>query len=225
MTFIKTLVCCFIAMIVCDGVCLTMAKGKVFLGDVDSMTFQRGAMTTSGVRTSPIPQMSCVGGTGSGYSQAHPPMIQCYNRGSDGTDIQWECKGELLEGFRFGSTMVACEGYSSPSDPYILEGSCGVEYTLDRIPNHSPTSFGILIWFMIIFVVFASCCDVGSRGGYREPRYGGGYSNFWPGAAAGYMAGSYTGHRGGSWFGSGGGTRRGGGSSRMSSWFGGTRRR
>jgi hypothetical protein len=26
---------------------------------------------------------------------------------------------------------VACEGYDYPEDPYILAGSCGLEYTLE----------------------------------------------------------------------------------------------
>ncbi|KAF5889462.1 store-operated calcium entry-associated regulatory factor-like isoform X1, partial [Clarias magur] len=26
---------------------------------------------------------------------------------------------------------VSCEGYNSPDDPYILKGSCGLEYTLE----------------------------------------------------------------------------------------------
>jgi hypothetical protein len=26
---------------------------------------------------------------------------------------------------------VICEGYEYPDDPYILQGSCGLEYTLD----------------------------------------------------------------------------------------------
>merc|ERR1711964_311971 len=30
-----------------------------------------------------------------------------------------------------GSVMVSCEGYSNPDDPYILRGSCGLEYNLD----------------------------------------------------------------------------------------------
>jgi len=32
---------------------------------------------------------------------------------------------------RFGNVEVICEGYDYPDDPYILKGSCGLEYTLD----------------------------------------------------------------------------------------------
>ena len=117
MNILKLIGMCVMTMVV-----VTKAKDKVYLGDVKSLTFQRGAMTVGGGRTPPIQQMNCVGGTGAGYSHVHPSTIQCENRGSDGNDIQWECKGELLEGFRFGSTMVACEGYSTATDPYIMTG-------------------------------------------------------------------------------------------------------
>ena len=58
-------------------------------------------------------------------------MVQCYNRGWDGQDVQWECKTDMEGDFRFGSVEVVCEGFDYPDDPYILKGSCGLEYTLD----------------------------------------------------------------------------------------------
>ncbi|KAF7645942.1 hypothetical protein LDENG_00195840 [Lucifuga dentata] len=33
--------------------------------------------------------------------------------------------------YRFGRVEVSCEGYSHPDDAYILQGSCGLEYTLE----------------------------------------------------------------------------------------------
>lgn len=33
--------------------------------------------------------------------------------------------------YRFGRIEVTCEGFSHPSDAYILKGSCGLEYTLE----------------------------------------------------------------------------------------------
>ena len=56
-------------------------------------------------------------------------VVQCYNRGWDGDDIQWECKTDMDNAYRFGTISVTCEGYSYPDDPYILKGSCGVFYT------------------------------------------------------------------------------------------------
>eukprot|EP00158_Paraphelidium_tribonemae_P002040 Partr_v1_DN25064_c0_g2_i1_m51113 putative transmembrane protein 66 len=58
--------------------------------------------------------------------------MQCRNVGSDGRDVQWACHAapELPDGLKFGFTNVACEGYDYPDDPYVLAGSCGVEYSL-----------------------------------------------------------------------------------------------
>jgi hypothetical protein len=44
--------------------------------------------------------------------------------------IQWTCTASLPVDFKLGSTDVVCEGYESSEDPFILKGSCGVEYRL-----------------------------------------------------------------------------------------------
>jgi hypothetical protein len=58
--------------------------------------------------------------------------MRCKNAGADydENNIQWTCTASLPEEFKLGSTDVICEGYDSPDDPYILKGSCGVEYRL-----------------------------------------------------------------------------------------------
>ncbi|KAK0769807.1 hypothetical protein LTR02_011488 [Friedmanniomyces endolithicus] len=58
--------------------------------------------------------------------------MRCKNVGSDyeTEDIQWTCSASLPDDFKLGSTDVICEGYDGPDDPYVLKGSCGVEYRL-----------------------------------------------------------------------------------------------
>jgi hypothetical protein len=58
--------------------------------------------------------------------------MRCKNSGSDydSENIQWTCTASLPEEFKLGSTDVICEGYDYPEDPYVLKGSCGVEYRL-----------------------------------------------------------------------------------------------
>jgi len=102
--------------------------GKVLLKDVQVLTLKAGQMTT-GRRSSPVQQLNCVGGSARG--QFNPQVVQCYNRGWDGQDVQWECKSDMDNLYRFGSVEVVCEGYDYPDDPYILKGSCGLEYTLE----------------------------------------------------------------------------------------------
>lgn len=109
---------------------------------------------TNGRRMSPVPQLKCVGGT-AGCKAFTPQVeiiclklnlilypdiflwlyccfvqvVQCYNRGWDGEDVQWECKSDMDNAFRFGQISVNCEGFSYAEDPYVLKGSCGVIFS------------------------------------------------------------------------------------------------
>jgi hypothetical protein len=58
--------------------------------------------------------------------------MRCTNAGADydPEDVQWTCQASLPTEFKLGSTEVVCEGYESPEDPFVLKGSCGVEYRL-----------------------------------------------------------------------------------------------
>ncbi|XP_033830665.1 store-operated calcium entry-associated regulatory factor [Periophthalmus magnuspinnatus] len=103
--------------------------GSVLLRDIQVLTLYRGRYTT-GRRTSPVPQLQCVGGS-AGCHAFTPEVVQCQNKGWDGVDVQWECKTDMDNAYRFGRVEVSCEGYNHPSDPYVLTGSCGLEYTLE----------------------------------------------------------------------------------------------
>lgn len=127
----------FLARILLAGTILTMPPStaaqstprRVLLSDIQTLTLSTHGQMTTGRRSTPIPQATCVGGTAHG--RYTPATIQCTNKGWDGVDAQWECRADLDNAFRFGSTTVVCEGYDYPDDPYILAGSCGVEYTLE----------------------------------------------------------------------------------------------
>lgn len=106
-------------------------KDKVLLSEVKALTLTSNKITT-GKRSAPVPQLKCVGGSASGYTDYYPSVVQCRNVGSNGYDAQWKCEADLDVGVRFGRTDVTCEGYDYPDDPYILQGSCGLEYTLDQ---------------------------------------------------------------------------------------------
>ncbi|XP_067412985.1 store-operated calcium entry-associated regulatory factor isoform X2 [Emydura macquarii macquarii] len=119
--------------------------GRVLLREIQALTLYRDQYTTSR-RTSPIPQLQCTGGTaGCAYV---PAVVQCHNKGWDGFDVQWECKADLDNSYRFGRIEVSCEGYDYPDDPYILRGSCGLQYGLElteegqRKANNFGGSFG-----------------------------------------------------------------------------------
>ncbi|KAJ7352732.1 Store-operated calcium entry-associated regulatory factor [Desmophyllum pertusum] len=107
------------------------SNDKIRLSDVNVVTLHPGKMTNYR-RTHPVPQLKCVGGT-AGCSAFTPSVVQCYNRGSDGYDVQWECKTDMSSRYKFGEIAVSCEGYDYPDDPYVLKGSCGLEYTIDAV--------------------------------------------------------------------------------------------
>lgn len=105
-------------------------SNAILLSDVQSLTLRAGAKTTHR-RVSPIPQLKCV----SSPAICHlyeVDVMRCTNQGSgyDSEDVQWACSASLPPELKLGSTDVICEGYTSPNDPYVLRGSCGVEYRL-----------------------------------------------------------------------------------------------
>ncbi|XP_029297956.1 store-operated calcium entry-associated regulatory factor isoform X2 [Cottoperca gobio] len=103
--------------------------GSVLLRDIQALTLYKGRSTTAR-RSSPVAQLHCVGGS-AGCQAFVPEVVQCQNKGWDGVDVQWECKTDMDNAYRFGRIEVSCEGYSHPGDAHILKGSCGLEYTLE----------------------------------------------------------------------------------------------
>ncbi|XP_065564078.1 store-operated calcium entry-associated regulatory factor-like [Artemia franciscana] len=120
---------------------------SVSLSDIEVLTLHKDRMTT-GRRSRPVPQLSCIGGTAA--KAFKPDVVQCKNVGTDGIDVQWKCEADMSSDYRFGQMDVVCEGYRYPEDPYILKGSCGLEYTLDytesglrnKVKSHEKFSYG-----------------------------------------------------------------------------------
>ena len=202
---------------------------RVDLGDVRTLTL-KGGMYTVGRRVAAVPQLNCVGGDGRALAKrrgALPSVVQCQNQGSDGSDAQWACTAELDGDFRLGVTDVACEGYEYPDDPYVLAGSCGLEFTIELTPDgrllrdQTTSSYGPgIAWvvFLVVCVPVLCGCYDGSGSSSRSSGPG-----FWTGAAVGSFATSnLRGYRS-SGYGSGYGS--GGSRSYRSTGFGGTKRR
>lgn len=159
---------------------INAVSAKIKLTDVDAVTFRYGEMTT-GRRNSPISQLKCTG-----VCHNSPKTIQCKNIGSDGVDVQWDCSAELPENLKFGIVNVNCEGYDYPLDPYILEGSCQIQYELQsrNIRNYSKNNFPIFAIMVLIGTIFA--CNNSGNGGGNYVRPGG----FWSGVGVGALAGN-----------------------------------
>lgn len=113
------------------------AHSPILLSDVKTLTLKAGHQTASR-RGPPVPQLECVGGNCK-EGKEYVEVMQCTNKGGDASGVpQWECKAELPANWRLGTTDVSCEGYLHADDPYILAGSCGVEYTLHGPPVKAP---------------------------------------------------------------------------------------
>ncbi|KAI9036064.1 DUF1183 domain protein [Aspergillus affinis] len=103
----------------------------ILLSKVQTLTL-RGDRLTSSRRVSPTPQLQCVGPS-KRICQSYPiDVMRCTNAGHDydEEDVQWTCTASLPPELKLGSTDVICEGYRNADDPWVLKGSCGVEYRL-----------------------------------------------------------------------------------------------
>ncbi|KAE9413712.1 hypothetical protein Angca_007886, partial [Angiostrongylus cantonensis] len=166
---------------------------RVLLRDVSTITLKEGQYTT-GRRVAPVPQLKCVGG-GACYKY-QPRFVQCVKQGYDGSDYQWKCTADMPRQYKFGMVTVTCEGYNYPDDPYILKGSCGLEYELEyaesaREVGRSKTKWPSLFFWprcvcIIIFFTHASYSSITKcfrwfGGGFDGgPGFGGGYPGAHP---------------------------------------------
>lgn len=102
---------------------------SVLLSNVKTLTLRKDLKTTHN-RVPAAPQLKCVGGTAKGLYDID--VVRCKNSGSSygDEDIQWTCAASLPSEFKLGGTEVICEGFKNSEDPYVLKGSCGVEYRL-----------------------------------------------------------------------------------------------
>ncbi|KAG5932716.1 hypothetical protein E4U53_001213 [Claviceps sorghi] len=176
----------------------TRPKNAILLSQVESLTLRGHGAKTTHRRVSPIPQLKCV--SSKEICKLYDvEVMRCTNQGSSygEEDIQWSCSASLPEELKLGSTEVICEGYANADDPYVLKGSCGVEYSLlltgkgqARYPHianpeggffsdgRGGTDYAALL-FLVIFVavlvwILSSACKAAGGSGRREQRTGGG---------------------------------------------------
>ncbi|CAK7263415.1 hypothetical protein SEPCBS119000_000477 [Sporothrix epigloea] len=106
-------------------------KNAILLSKVQSLTLHAGKKTTHR-RVAAVPQLTCKANPQSICQLYTVDTMRCTNQGTgyDEEDVQWSCTASLPPELKLGSTEVVCEGYSSAQDPYVLKGSCAVEYKL-----------------------------------------------------------------------------------------------
>ncbi len=121
------------------AVCVAYRDGRVHPRDIEVITLRAGSYT-NGRRSLRIPQLLAVEAPSD--VAWRPDSVQCTHVGWDGRDVQWRCEThDMPSDLKFGRMEVNCEGYESPDDEYVLEGSCGLEYELLRNrPVPPPTT-------------------------------------------------------------------------------------
>ncbi|KAL2181366.1 uncharacterized protein P884DRAFT_326084 [Thermothelomyces heterothallicus CBS 202.75] len=124
-------------------------KDAVLLSEVQALTLHGPDKMTTSRRTPPIPQLRCVSPAALCRLAGPVRTMRCTNQGAGyggAEDAAWACAvaGGLPRAVRLDRTDVLCEGYASPDDPYVLRGSCGVEYTV-RLTEEGRRRFPELV--------------------------------------------------------------------------------
>ncbi|KAF8199598.1 hypothetical protein BJ912DRAFT_1020190 [Pholiota molesta] len=175
---------------------------RVELAKIPALTFYKDEYTAAR-RTAALPQLVCVGKPCKLYQ---PEVVRCVNIGGVGTDVDWQCEADLPSALRFGKVEVSCEGWSRPGDPYVLKGSCSLEYRLVQVPgalrdSDSPLfkiksydwpsiAFSILWVGLLLFIIysFVQSCLRNNNANPRAPRPPGYNSDTGPGGGGGWSS-------------------------------------
>ncbi|EOO02735.1 putative transmembrane protein [Phaeoacremonium minimum UCRPA7] len=203
----------FISISTTPALAASKPRNAILLSEVESLTL-RGDRQTTHRRVPAIPQLKCI--SHKSICAKHTiDLMRCVNQGQgyDKEDIQWSCTASLPPELKLGSTDVICEGYSGPDDPYVLKGSCGVEYRLvltnkgeERWPelgggrfgsgetDWSAYIFGVIFLGVLGWILYSACVQANNnrQPGQRRPRnpWGGGGGGGWGGGPGGGGAAS-----------------------------------
>lgn len=106
---------------------------KVKMTSIPALTFRANRNTTTHRQKSAEPQLTCIGGDAPNYAKWFVTEVRCRNMGySDEHAVQWACEtDDVSDTYSLEQITITCEGFESPTDPYILAGSCSLRYALD----------------------------------------------------------------------------------------------
>ena len=124
---------------------------RQLLTKTESLLFIKGdVVKTRKSITGALPQLKCI----QNHCHGSIKRVLCTNMGTDGVDVNWKCEAETGGAeVTFDSLLVICEGYDYPDDPYIVSGSCQLEYsTKYTTSTDSGASFTVL--FIILLFLF-----------------------------------------------------------------------
>ncbi|EIW57837.1 DUF1183-domain-containing protein [Trametes versicolor FP-101664 SS1] len=181
---------------------------RIRLDSISSLIFYKDTLTASR-RAPAVQQLKCLGEPCQLY---RPDVVRCVSLGGSDTDVSWKCDADLPEALRFGAVEVLCEGWEGPSDPYILKGSCGLEYRLVQIPDalrrpgaddpayrgrlsswlYDPAAaFFMLLWIAVLAFILYNFLASYLRPGTPAPLGGGPSRRPWWGPGSGSGPGGF----------------------------------
>ena len=112
------------------GPVIAPQHARVHLSHISSIHLTSDGTAATKRYTKAPPQLECVGGKAwfDSYRIGRAMCIQ--NAG------EWTCNAETAPGYVVRDVRVVCEGYDTPDDEYVLDGSCSMQYMLDHAPDH-----------------------------------------------------------------------------------------
>ncbi|KAI1801877.1 DUF1183-domain-containing protein [Daldinia bambusicola] len=184
-----------------DPAAAAKPANAILLSSVQSLTLRGNGALTAHRRVPAVPQLRCV--SSPAICALHAvDVMRCANQGTgyDAEDVQWSCTASLPPELKLGSTDVVCEGYANPDDPYVLKGSCGVEYRLllteageAKFPhvaasaseseggpwsNAAGALFGVVFAAVCMLIIYSACVNARNNPNAprrpRDTRWGGG---------------------------------------------------
>lgn len=101
---------------------------RILESSIPSLLFQIGQYTTHQRVTYGREQLKCV----SGCNLWTAVSAKCDNSGLDDKGkVIWLCiTPDMPLEYKFGTTNIQCEGWDNAADPYILQGSCALNYAI-----------------------------------------------------------------------------------------------
>ncbi|KAK0394218.1 hypothetical protein QR680_000628 [Steinernema hermaphroditum] len=126
------------------------AYERVLLRDVQSLTFHDRSYTIRR-RGGPVPQLRCVGGDAHGSYT--PEVVKCTNTRPGDNDVEWDCAAQMPSTYKLEEISIICEGFGYNGDPYILRGSCSLEYELQYRDSESGNLSLIIVGIALCVVI------------------------------------------------------------------------
>lgn len=160
----------YLAIALCSYVYIFVPQAqaeRVLLRDVHALVFHAGRLTT-GRRSAPMPQITALT-----RGSPVPSEMVCEVVGPRGDNPAWKCKATMPRGWVLDNAEVVCEGYDYPEDPYILAGSCSVEFTSHQMLLQNDLEKLAVTGFFVVLclLVFWGLCECGHHSTEARERY------------------------------------------------------